>query len=158
MQEYGRRIAYLYAYERGRKTRSCGFIKLKTRDRLSRLHIHLKCYRRLSEDPGYAYIFFYRRGRMIAIPLGELSSGQDGALEWRGDIDPENVLGKGVRLTDTGGIWVKRPNCRDYVAEWHDGSVDVSRFILYPNGGEHCIRCPRFGICERSSSHAADRR
>lgn len=157
MQEYRRQIAYLYAYEQGVKMRSAGFVKLDTRGDKCRLAIHLKSHCYPGEPAGEIYIYFYHRDRTVGIYVGEPQN-QNGALEWQGIIDPKDIFGKGIGIADTKGVWIRRPGNRDYVAEWDDDPVDVSRFVLYPKGGQKCIRCPWFGNCERSSEDAFDRR
>ena len=157
MQEYRRQIAYLYAYEQGRQIKNAGFVKAEVRGGRCRLGICLKSGCRPGEEPGKAYIYFYRGNRTIGIYLGDLES-RDGALQWQGVLDPENIQDKGIRFPDTGGVWIRRPGIRDYVAEWKDEPVDVSRFILYPKGGEKCISCPKLGSCRGSVKHAPDRR
>lgn len=157
MQEYRRKIAYLYAYEHGVQMRSVGFVKLEIRGENCRLGIHLKSYCHSGEDAGRVYIFFGRQNRIIAIPLGELKS-QNGALEWQGSLEADNIQGKGIRIADTKGIWIQRSGDRNYVAEWDDYPVDISRFLLYPSGGEKCIRCPWLENCERNNEDASDGR
>lgn len=157
MQGYRRQIAYLYAYEHGEQMRSAGFVKLELRGESCRLGVHLKSYCYPGEDAGKAYVYFHHQNYFVGIYLGELKN-RNGALEWRGTVNPENILGKGVRISHVKGIWIRRQGNRDYVAEWDDCPVDVSRFVLYPRGGDKCIRCPRFGDCERSSEDAPDRR
>ncbi len=156
MLQYRRRIAYLYAYGYGER-RCTGFVKMEERADTCRLKIHLDEWHDSEESAGTVHIYFYNRKRMIGIPLGELA-GNGGALEWQGTIDPENILGKGVALADTRGIWIRCSSNRGYAAEWDDAPVDISRFMLYPEGGLKCISCPKFGSCERSGQGAADRR
>lgn len=155
MEEYRRQIAYLYAYEQGGEAQNAGFVKVEIRGGRCRLGIHLRGYCRRGQEPGKAYIYFRRRDRSIGIYLGEMES-RNGALEWQGFIDPENIQEKGIRFSDTGGIWIRRAGTGDYVAGWEDGPVDAGRFLLYPKGGERCIRCPRFGECKRSVEDASD--
>lgn len=157
MQEYRRQIAYLYAYEQGVQMQSAGFVKAEERAGLCRLAVHLRAYCHPGENPGNVYIYFYLQNRTVGIFLGELRN-QNGALEWQGEVSSGDILDKGIRFAQTRGIWVRRQGGRDYVAEWDDYPVDVSRFVLYPSGGQKCIRCPRFGSCERSSGNEADRR
>lgn len=157
MQEYKRQIAYLYAYEYGIKMRSAGFVKAEERAGLLRVAVHLKSYCHPGEAAGKAYIYFYRRKRPIGICLGDLEN-RNGALEWQGIMDAQNILDKGVRFSETKGVWIRRPDNRHYVADWDDYPVDISRFLLYPKGGQKCIQCPRFGSCGRNDIDTADRR
>ncbi len=157
MQDYRRRIAYLYAYEHGVQTRSAGFVKAEERAGVCRIHIHLKGYCSPNEPTGKAYLFFYYRNRGVGIALGELEE-HGGSLEWHGEWRTEKFRQKGIRFSETGGVWIRRPTGQEYVAEWDDEPVDISRFILYPPGGMKCLCCPRLEDCERSSRNEADGR
>lgn len=157
MREYRRQIAYIYAYEQGAKMQSAGFVKAEERGGRCRLAVHLRSYGQGKESPGKVYIYFYIQNRTVGIFLGELQS-RNGALEWRGEVSADDILDKGIRFSQTRGIWIRRGGQQDYVAEWDDYPVDVSRFVLYPGRGLKCIRCPKFGNCERSSTDEADRR
>lgn len=149
MQEYRRQIAYLYAYEHGLQMRSTGFVKAEERAGICRLAVHLKSFCHPGEETGTVYIYFYYQNRIVGIDLGELGR-QNGALEWQGELACGDILDKGVRFSQTGGVWVRRPGGREYVAQWNDYPVDITRFVQYPRGGMKCVRCPRFGSCVRS--------
>ena len=43
MQDYRRKIAYLYAYEGGEKLGNAGFVKAEDRGGICRLAVHLRC-------------------------------------------------------------------------------------------------------------------
>ena len=157
MEEYRRQIAYLYAYEQGEPAKNAGFVKAEVRGGRCRLGIHLRGYCRRGEDAGKAYIYFQHQDKTIGIYLGELRS-QNGALEWQGLVDPENIMEKKIPFSRTRGIWIHRPGMSDYVADWEDDPLDIGQFLLYPKGGEKCIRCPKFGSCKRSGEDVSDKR
>ena len=50
MQDYRRKIAYLYAYEGGEKLGNAGFVKAEDRGGICRLAVHLRCYSRSGES------------------------------------------------------------------------------------------------------------
>lgn len=157
MQDYRRQIAYLYAYEDGEKLGNAGFVKAEERAGNCRLAVHLRCYAHPGEETGTVYLYFRNRQQMIGIPIGILEN-RNGALEWQGNFPADNIEGKGIRFEKTRGVWIKRAGGKSYAAEWDDYPVDMSRFVIYPKGGEKCIRCPWFGKCERSGIDEADRR
>lgn len=134
MQKYRRQIAYLYAYEHGEQLCTAGFVKAEERAGQCRIAVHLKGYCHPGEDAGELYIYFYRKNQAVCIPLGKMES-RNGALEWHGCMEADNILGKGICFEETRGIRVCRPGGRDYVAEWDDYPVDPARFVLYPKGG-----------------------
>jgi hypothetical protein len=156
MREYRRRIAYLHAYEQGVQMRCAGFVKLEEYTDRCRLSVQLRQEACLTEEKAKAYLCFVCQNRMIGLDLGELSE-RAGAWCWQGEVKSSDIQEKGFGFTQTGGVWV-RCGKREYAAEWNDVPVDISRFVLYPKGGQKCIRCPRFGKCERSSMDEADRR
>lgn len=157
MQEYRRQIAYFYAYEHGQQIKGAGFVKAEVRGDRCTLGVCLKSCCRSEEESGKVYICFCRRDRIIGIYLGELKR-QDGALQWQGILDAQDIQKKGIRFRDTKGVWVRQTSGRDYVAEWEDEPVDVSRFMLYPKGGEKCIGCPRLGSCRGSAEYVSVKR
>lgn len=157
MLDYTRRIAYLYAYELGEKTRCAGFVKVTARDGRGQLLIHLKLSPFSEIASGKAYIYFYEQNRNIGIYLGELTRQSD-ALTWQGYVDADNILEKEISLNHTSGIFIRCPGNRIYAAQWDDRPANIGQFTLYPKGGVRCIRCPWFDRCERSREDAPDRR
>lgn len=157
MEDYRRQIVYLYRYGSEIEHKSLGFIKIEIRNRRCRLEVHLKGENAKKEDKESIYLYFSCHQRTIGIYLGELLE-SDGILFWQGSMDICNIQGTGIRLEDTKGIWIRCGEDRDYVAAWEDAIENISRLILYPKGGERCIRCPWLENCERSTKDAADRR
>lgn len=97
MQKYRRQIAYLYAYEHGEQLCTAGFVKAEERAGQCRIAVHLKGYCHPGEDAGELYIYFYRKNQAVCIPLGKMES-RNGALEWHGCMEADNILGKGHLL------------------------------------------------------------
>ena len=89
---------------------------------------------------SYTHLFRHRQ-QLVGIYLGALKN-RNGALEWQGTFSSDDIQGKGIRFGQTEGVWIQRPGGKEYVAEWDDYPVDISRFVIYPKGGEKCIRCP----------------
>lgn len=156
MEDYRRQIAYLYRYGSKAEQKSQGFVKTEIRNHSCRIEVHLKGESARKEDKKSICLYFSCHQRTIGICLGELSE-KDGILFWQGSMDISNIQGTGIRLEDTKGIWIRCGEDRDYVAAWEDAIENISRLILYPKGGERCIRCPWLENCERSTKDAADR-
>lgn len=133
MQKYRRQIAYLYAYEHGEQLCTAGFVKAEERAGQCRIAVHLKGYCHPGEDAGELYIYFYRKNQAVCIPLGKMES-RNGALEWHGCMEADNILGKGICFEETRGIRVCRPGGRDYVAEWDDYPVDPAQICTVSQG------------------------
>ncbi len=156
MEDYRRQIAYLYHYDSKIESKSLGFVKIEVRNHRCRLEVHLKEKRAKKEEKRNIYLYFSCHQRTIGICLGELLE-KDGILFWQGNIDTCNIQGTGVRLEDTKGIWVRCGEDSDYVAAWEDAIEHIGKLMLYPKGGERCIRCPWLENCERSTKDATDR-
>ena len=92
MQDYRRKIAYLYAYEGGEKLGNAGFVKAEDRGGICRLAVHLRCYSRSGEDPGKVYLYFRHRQQLVGIYLGALKN-RNGALEWQGTFSSDDIQG-----------------------------------------------------------------
>ncbi len=156
MEEYRRQIAYLYTYPDHNERQSLGFVKLELRKHQCRLEVHLKKVQSLRGKAGKIYIYFQRQDQMVGIYLGELEE-QAQAMGWQGMIDALNIQGKGISLSDTKGIWLTLSEDQDCVAEWEDAWIGARKLLIYPRGGEKCIRCAWFGNCERSTQDVSDR-
>jgi hypothetical protein len=149
--DYRRQIIYLHACANGaeEKDRCTGFVKLEERSGHCRLDVQVRKKTFPGTTPGRVYLYFYHRNRNVGLFLGELS-GRGNVYRWQGELDGENLLGKGIPLSRTAGVWVQNVDDVDYAARWNGTPVDIFRFVKYPSGGLKCMKCPKFEICERS--------
>jgi hypothetical protein len=149
--DYRRQIAYLYACENNAENQDkcIGFVKLEERSGRCRLDVQVRKQTFSGTTPGRVYLYFYHRNRNVGLYLGELS-GMGNVHRWQGELDGNDLLGKGIPLARIAGVWVQNVNDVDYVARWSGTPVDIFHFIKYPSGGRKCMQCPKFEICERS--------
>ena len=126
MSDYKRFISYIYEYVQGEKKESLGFVKVNARDGVCKIQIHMRGFYTRGQKPHEAYIFIQKRERLSGQPLGELQN-TNGALEWNGVTETDNLMKSGFSLEESQGIYIEGED-HIYAAQWNDFPVDVERF------------------------------
>lgn len=126
MSDYKRLVSYIYEYVDGEKRESIGFVKVNARDGVCKIRIHMRGFYTKGQEPYRVYVFLQKRERLSGLLLGELES-RNGALEWSGITESENLMNGGFGLGDSQGIYVEGED-HVYAARWDDFPVDVESF------------------------------
>lgn len=126
MSDYQRFVSYIYGYVQGEKKESTGFVKVNARGSSCRIWIHMRGFYLRDQKPYRAYLFVQQEGRLRGVLLGELKS-RNGALEWSAAADTDSLMGSGICLKQSRGIYIEG-NQRTFAAEWDDYPVDVEHF------------------------------
>ena len=126
MSDYKRFISYIYEYVQGEKRESLGFVKVNAKDGICKIRIHMRGFYTRGQKPCEAYIFTQKRERLSGLILGELES-KNGALEWCGVTETDNLMKGGFGLEESQGIYIEGDD-HIYAAQWDDFPVDVERF------------------------------
>lgn len=126
MSDYKRLVSYIYEYVEGEKRESNGFVKVNARDGVCKIRIHMRGFYIKNQEPYRVYVFVQKRERLSGLLLGELES-RNGALEWSGITESENLMNGGFGLGDSQGIYIEGEG-RVYAARWDDFPVDVENF------------------------------
>ena len=126
MSEYKRLVSYIYEYVQGEKQESLGFVKVNARDGICKIQIHMRGFYTRGQMPYRAYIFTQRRERLLGQLLGELES-INGALEWNGVTEADNLMKADFGLEDSQGIYIEGED-HVYAAQWEDFPVNVDQF------------------------------
>lgn len=126
MSEYKRFVSYIYEYVQGEKRESLGFVKVNARDGICKIRIHMRGFYTRGQMPCEAYVFTQKKDRLTGWLLGELES-KNGALEWSGVTETEDLMKSGFGLEESQGIYIEGDN-HIYAAQWDDFPVDVERF------------------------------
>lgn len=126
MSDYQRFVSYIYGYVQGEKKESTGFVKVNARGGQCRIWIHMRGFYLRDQKPYKVYLFLQHEGRPQGVLLGELKS-QNGALEWSGTANTDSLMGSGISLKQSSGIYIEG-NQRAFAAEWDDFPVEVGRF------------------------------
>jgi hypothetical protein len=126
LSEYKRFVSYIYEYVQGEKRESLGFVKVNARDGICKIQIHMRGFYTRGQAPYEAYVFTQKKERLTGQLLGELES-KNGALEWSGVTESEDLMKSGFGLEESQGIYIEGDN-HIYAAQWDDFPVDVERF------------------------------
>ena len=130
MDGYQRFVAYVYEYNKGRKGRNCGFLKVEVREGQCIIEVHLQC-------PGLAagsicriYGFVRRDGAIEGVLLGEEET-TGGKLECLLETRATDLDGSGVRLEQLGGMILKTDMGASFGTEWDDQPISFEKFRVY---------------------------
>ena len=127
MKEYRRFVAYVYEYQKGKKGRNCGFIRVEAREQSCRLEVHLLC-PGLTPDVKCEVFGFVRNaglmdGKLIGSCMTE-ESRADCVLE----TDRNSIGGSGAPLEKIGGMVLITENGAFFGTEWDDQPIRPENF------------------------------
>ena len=127
MKEYRRFVAYVYEYQKGKKGRNCGFIRVEAREQSCRLEVHLLC-PGLTPDVQCEVFGFVRNaglmdGKLIGSCMTE-ESRADCVLE----TDRNSMGGSGAPLEKIGGMVLITENGAFFGTEWDDQPIRPENF------------------------------
>ena len=127
MKEYRRFVAYVYEYQKGKKGRNCGFIRVEAREQSCRLEVHLLC-PGLTPDVKCEVFGFVRNaglmdGKLIGSCMTE-ESRADCVLE----TDRNSMGGSGAPLETIGGMVLITENGAFFGTEWDDQPIRPENF------------------------------
>ena len=127
MKEYRRFVAYVYEYQKGKKGRNCGFIRVEAREQSCRLEVHLLC-PGLTPDVKCEVFGFVRNaglmdGKLIGSCMTE-ESRADCVLE----TDRNSMGGSGAPLEKIGGMVLITENGAFFGTEWDDQPIRPENF------------------------------
>lgn len=127
MAEYQRFVAYVYEYQKGRKGRNCGFVRVEAKDTKCVLEVHLLCPGLLSKVRCDIFGFVRNQGLMDGSLLGSCVT-----RESRADclIETERAFmgDGGISLDQMGGIILMTENGAFFGTEWDDLPVRPENF------------------------------
>lgn len=126
VSEYRRFIAYIYEYEKGRKSRNTGFVKADARNGMVRMQIRVQS-GNTENQKAEAYGFVREKEELLGIRLGELVL-KKGRSEVR-LLVPEQLPGEsGYRFEDLSGLWIQTED-RIFATVWDEESIDPEQFV-----------------------------
>ena len=95
MKEYRRFVAYVYEYQKEKKGRNCGFIRVEAKEQNCRMEVHLLCPGLLPESKCEIFGFVRNSGLMDGILVGECRTGESRA-DCVVETDRESLGGSGI--------------------------------------------------------------
>lgn len=127
MSGYRRFIAYVYEYQKGKKSGNCGFIKVEIRNQRCRMELHLHCPGIPAQTECKTYGILRKDGLMNGILLGQCRTSADTA-ECIIETDSLNIADSGIAFDQTGGVVILTETGGFFGTEWDDQPVRPDNF------------------------------
>ena len=118
-------IRYLYEYEKDKRIRNVGFIKIETGCEETIVHLQAKGFHDREERKLVLYLFYMENDSVVRILQNEIYLTSP-ALSWHYTFSVEDVGGEEV-YNKICGVFVETGSGRRMAATWDDRCVDVSR-------------------------------
>lgn len=128
MSDFKRWVSYIDAYEKDKKVKNAGFVKMDVREGRLSLAIHMKEDSALSArlDVG---LFYRQGGKIHRFSIGPMYL-KEGKGEFQEGTRERDLFGHGISLEQTGGIWLTGPGEEMYyLASWEKGGIDIREFF-----------------------------
>lgn len=137
MAEYKRFISYIYAYDRGIKSKNVGFAKMEVRNGECRININIKGAFAASGKELEVYLFHREQENLLGTCMGSFSV-KNGTGEFRSITSADNVGGSGLALDKMNGIVLRHADeeARIYASGWDDHAVIPGKFVVFDRNKE----------------------
>ena len=130
MAEYRRFVSYIYAYDRGIKSKNVGFAKMEVRNGECRIHVNIKGAFAASGKELETYLFHREEEMLLGTWMGSFSI-KNGNGEFKAVTSADNIGGSGLPLEEMNGVLLrhKGEEARIYASGWDDHAVTPESFI-----------------------------
>lgn len=140
-------IRYLYEYEKDKRIRNVGFIKIETGCEETIVHLQAKGFHSREERNLVLYLFYEEKDRFVGISGGQMSLTSP-VFSWNYSFSQDDVGGQ-ENYSKISGVLIETGNGRRMAATWDDRCVDVSRLeefvpderIIEPVVDGECVEC-----------------
>ncbi len=127
MAEYRRFVAYVYEYQKEKKGRNCGVVKVEVRGDICRIELHLQCPGLIPESECSVYGFVRNRGLLDGFLLGSCVTGK-GNVECVLETSVKNMGDSEKSLDDMGGMIFVTDQGGFFGTEWDDQTIRPGNF------------------------------
>lgn len=127
MIKYRRFVAYVYEYQKGRKGKNCGFIRVEAWEERCRLEIHLVCPGLMPGVRCDVFAFVRNAGLMDGSLVGTCETGEN-STDCIIETDRNHMGEAGISLAQTGGMILITENGAFFGTEWDDQPVRPENF------------------------------
>lgn len=127
MAKYRRFVAYVYEYQKGRKGRNCGFIRVEAWEERCRMEVHLLCPGLLPDVLCEVLGFVRNAGLMDGRLIGTCRTKENRA-DCVIETGRNSLGGSGVSLDALGGMILTTENGGFFGTEWDDQPVRPENF------------------------------
>ena len=122
-------IRYLYEYEKDKRIRNVGFIKIETGCEETIVQLQAKGFHNREERSLKLYLFYVENGEIVVVSQEEISLNAP-VLSWMCTFSAKDVEGQ-ENYSKICGLLVETGSGRRMAATWDDRCVDVSRVREY---------------------------
>ncbi len=127
MAKYRRFVAYVYEYQKGRKGRNCGFIRVEAWEERCRMEVHLLCPGLLPDVRCEVLGFVRNAGLMDGRLIGTCRT-KESRADCIIETERNSLGGSGVSLDAIGGMILTTENGGFFGTEWDDQPVRPENF------------------------------
>lgn len=127
MSGYRRFIAYVYEYQKGKKSSNCGFIKVEVKNENCSIEVHLHCPGLVKDIPCQIYGFVRKDGLMNAVLL-ETCETESEVIECLIETNALDMNGSGISLGKMGGMILTTQAGGFFGTEWDDQPIRPDNF------------------------------
>jgi len=127
-------IRYLYEYEKDKRIRNVGFIKVESGCEETIVHLQAKGFHNREERKLKLYLFYVENDEIVGIFWGERSLTSP-VLSWNCGFSVDDTGGQEV-YSKICGVLVETGDGRRMAATWDDKCVDVSRMKEFTEAEE----------------------
>lgn len=127
MSGYRRFIAYVYEYQKGKKSNNCGFIKVEVKNENCSIEVHLHCPGLVKDIPCQIYGFVRKDGLMNGILL-ETCETEPEVIECQIETNALDMNGSGISLGKMGGMILTTQAGGFFGTEWDDQPIRPDNF------------------------------
>lgn len=127
MSRYQRFVAYVYEYQRQKKGKNRGFVRVENKEGVCSFHIQLQSPGLIGQMPCRVYGFLREKDQINGVFLGEGKTKRDG-FQWEIEVR-DGQMGKSQRkLEEFGGMVFLTEGGGFYGTEWDDGGIIPEQF------------------------------
>lgn len=127
MSGYRRFIAYVYEYQKGKKSSNCGFIKVEVKNENCSIEVHLHCPGLVKDIPCQIYGFVRKDGLMNGILL-ETCETEPEVIECQIETNALDMNGSGISLGKMSGMILTTQAGGFFGTEWDDQPIRPDNF------------------------------
>lgn len=135
MAKYRRFVAYVYEYQKGKKGRNCGFIRVEAWEKRCRLEVHLHCPGLIPGVRCSVFGFVRNAGLMDGSLIGVCRT-EENKADCVMETERENMGEAKISLDQMGGMILTTENGAFFGTEWDDQPVRPESFRRMKPAGE----------------------
>ena len=127
MSGYRRFVAYVYEYQKGKKGRNCGFIRVEAKEQACRMEAHILCPGLTPDVKCEIFGFTRKTGLLDGVLLGSCMT-EDSRADCVLETDRNHMGGSAMTLENMGGMILFTENGAFFGTEWDDKPIRPENF------------------------------